>query len=381
MRIVDSDQHLYESRTLWREHIDPGLRDEALRIEDDAAGTPRLRWRGHELGIAEVQVPGRSAEVGEHHRRARAGQPPLERYDEALPRDYWEPAARAARLGALGVDEAVLFPNYGLLWERALHASLPALRANMAAWNRWCAAVVADGGGVLHPVAHCTLRDPEWLERQLAALAAAGVRLAMIAPALVDGRPLSHPSHDRLWAAFCDHGVTPVFHVADQPRPFADAWYTDQGTAFVPALEAVFLHVPPALACADLILNGVFERFPALRLGIVELSALWVPMFLMMLDGGWTFTRQISGLPTDALPLAPSDYFRRQVRVSSFAYETPARIVEQMGGSDLLMCCSDYPHSEGTATPLADYAAFGLERGAATAAAFFAGNADFLLRR
>ncbi|HSP96382.1 MAG TPA: amidohydrolase family protein [Candidatus Dormibacteraeota bacterium] len=381
MRIVDSDQHLYEPRNLWLEHIDPALRDEALRIEDDATGTPRLRWRGHELGIAEVQVPGRSAEIGERHRRARAGLPPLERYDEVLPRDYWEPAARAAKLAALGVDEAVLFPNYGLLWERTLHESLPALRANMAAWNRWCAAVAADGGGVLHPVGHCTLRDADWLEQQLAALAAAGVRLAMIAPSLIDGRPLSHPAHDRLWAAFCHHGVTPVFHVADQPRPFADAWYTDQGAAFVPALEAVFLHIPAALGCADLILNGVLERFPALRLGIVELSAMWVPMFLMMLDGAWAFTRQISGLPADSLPLQPSDYFRRQVRVSSFAYEMPARIVEQMGGTDLLMCCSDYPHSEGTASPIADYTAFGLDRGGATAADFFAGNVDFLLHR
>ncbi|MFN8640218.1 MAG: amidohydrolase family protein [Candidatus Binatia bacterium] len=379
MRVVDSDQHLYESRTLWREHIDPAWRDEALRIEDDATGTPRLRWRGADLGIAEVQVPGRPADVGERHRRARAGLPPAERYDDVLPRDYWEPAARAARLAALGVDEAVLFPNYGLLWERALHVALPALCANMSAWNRWCAVVADAGRGRLHPVAHATLRDPDWLERELAAAARAGVRLAMIAPGLVDGRPLSHPAHDRLWAAFCRHGVTPVFHVADQPRPFADAWYTDQGTAFVPALEAVFLHVPPALACADLILNGVLERFPELRLGIVELSALWVPMFLMMLDGGWAFTRQIGGLPADALRLAPSDYFRRQVRVSSFAYEMPARIVAQLGGTDLLMCCSDYPHSEGTATPLADYDAFGLER--AAAGDFLAGNVDFLLRR
>jgi hypothetical protein len=381
MRIVDCDQHLYEPRTLWRDHIDPALREEALRIDDDASGTPRLRWRAHELGLAEVQIPGRSDAVGERHRRAREGLPPLERYDDALPRDYWEPAARVARLAALGVDEAVLFPNYGLLWERALHASLPALCGNMAAWNRWCAVVAADGGGALHPVGHCTLRDPDWLEAQVAALARGGVRLAMIAPSLVDGRPLSHPSHDRLWAAFCHHGVTPVFHVADQPRPFADAWYTDQRTAFVPALEAVFLHIPPALGCADLILNGVFERFPDLRLGIVELSAMWVPMFLMMLDGAWAFTRQISGLPADALPLPPSDYFRRQVRVASFAYEMPARIVEQLGGTDLLMCCSDYPHSEGTATPLADYSAFGLDAAAGTAPGFFAGNADFLLRR
>ena len=80
----------------------------------------------------------------------------------------------------------------------------------------------------------------------------------------------------------------------------------------------------------------------------------------MMLDGASAFTRQISGAEPAPLPLQPSDYFRRQVRVSSFAYETPARIVEQLG-TDLLMCCSDYPHSEGTATPIADYAAVGLD--------------------
>ena len=94
----------------------------------------------------------------------------------------------------MGIDEAVLFPNFGLLWERRLSGSLTALTANMAAWNRWSATVVADGAGRLHPVGHLTLRDPAWLERQLAALSSAGVRLAMIAPAAVDGRPLSIPT-------------------------------------------------------------------------------------------------------------------------------------------------------------------------------------------
>ena len=380
MAIIDSDQHLYETRTLWRDHIDPQLRDEALRIEDDAVGTPRLRWRAQDIGIAEVQVPGRTAEIGEHHRRARQGLPPRERYDEVLPRDYWEPAARLAKLADLGVDEAVLFPNYGLLWERTLHAALPALLANMAAWNRWCVTVAQEGRGRLHPVAHLTLRDPAWLEAQLDALGKAGVRLAMIAPALVDGRPLSHPAHDRMWAAFCAHGVSPVFHVAEQPRPFADAWYTDAGVAFVPALGAVFIHVAAALGCSDLILNGTFERFPDLRLGIVELSAVWVPLYLMMLDGGTAFIQQING-ETSRLPLRPSDYFRRQVRVSSFAYEAPANIVHQLGGIDLLMCCSDYPHSEGTSMPLADYAAGGLDAASGAAPGLFSDNIAFLLRK
>jgi predicted TIM-barrel fold metal-dependent hydrolase len=378
--IIDSDQHLFESRTLWLDHIDPGMRDEAVRIEDDAVGTPRLWWRDRQLGIAEVQVPGRTAEIGEHHQRARAGLPPLERYDDVLPRDYWEPAARLAKLEALGVDEAVLFPNYGLLWERTLHAALPALRANMAAWNRWCVTVAHEGRGRLHPVGHLTLRDPAWLENQLRDLAGAGVRLAMIAPALVDGRPLSHREHDRIWAAFCAHGVTPVFHVADQPRPFADPWYTDEHEALVPAVEAVFINTAAALACTDLILNGTLERFPDLRIGIVELSAIWVPMYLMMLNGAWAFTRQLNGSEPAKLSLQPADYFRRQVRVSSFAYENPADIAQQMG-ADLLMCCSDYPHSEGTLAPIADYAAVGLDARSGAAPGLFGDNIAFLLRK
>ena len=109
----------------------------------------------------------------------------------------------------------------------------------------------------------------------------------MIAPAAVDGRPLSHPDHDRLWAAFVDHGVTPVFHVADQPRVLDDAFFTDPDDSFVPVLESIFLWVPPAIAITDLIVNGTLARHPGLRIGIVELSSIWVPQYLLMLDGGW----------------------------------------------------------------------------------------------
>ena len=73
-----------------------------------------------------------------------------------------------------------------------------------------------------------------------------------------------------------------------------------------------------------------------------------------MLDGGWDFTATLNGAAPTALELRPSEYFRRQVRVSSFSYEQPARLAAKSG--DLFMCCSDYPHSEGTATPIEDYA-------------------------
>jgi predicted TIM-barrel fold metal-dependent hydrolase len=379
--VIDSDQHLFEYRGLWEEHVDPTLRSEALRFVDDPLGHVHVVWRDQVLSVADVQLPGETDAIGERRRREREGLPPAARYDEILPRDYWNPAARAEKLRELGVDEAVLFPNYGLVFERTLAASLPALCANMAAWNRWCASVAAAGGGRLHPVAHLTLRDLGWLEDQLARLGAAGVRTAMLAPALVDGKPLSHPDLDRAWAAFVHHGISPVFHVADQPRPFHDGWYTEERELGPTPMDSIFLYVGAALACTDLILNGVFERHPELRVGIVELSAVWVPLYLMMLDGGTQFVQRLGGR-TSNLRMKPSDYFRRQVRVSSFAYELPRNLQRQLGGADLLMCCSDYPHSEGTDRPLEDYAASGKHAlHPADAPGFFRDNAAFLLRK
>ncbi|MDQ1520586.1 MAG: hypothetical protein QOI55_1659, partial [Actinomycetota bacterium] len=176
--VIDSDQHLFETRTMWRDHIDPGARDDALAIEDDELGYAWLTWRGNKVQPVDVQRPGMTSAIGDWHERIRRGEPPTERYDDVLPRDYWDPAARAERLATMGVDEAVVFPNFGLLWERTLDQSVPALTANMTAWNRWCASVVADGKRVVHPVAHLTLRDPRWLRNELASLEAAGVRLA-----------------------------------------------------------------------------------------------------------------------------------------------------------------------------------------------------------
>ncbi|MCV7258023.1 amidohydrolase family protein [Mycobacterium shimoidei] len=357
-RIVDCDQHLYETRTLWADYIDPAARADALSLDDDELGYTWLTWRGAKLALADVHLPGNTASCGDHRKRQQAGEPPSYNYDEALPAAYWEPASRIRWLDEAGLDEAVMFPNYGLLWERHLSSSLPAVTANMTAWNRWCAAVQAEGHGRLHPVAHLTLRDAAWLEAELDSLASVGISLAMIAAGSVDGRALSHPEHERIWSAFVDHAITPVFHVADQVRVFDDCWYQDASEqVLVPATEAVFLWVPPALALSDLILHGVFDRHPRLRFGVIELSSSWVPPFLLLLDGANAFTAQLNGKPVAKLARRPSEYFHDHVRVAAFSYEDPKQLTASSG--DLFMCCSDYPHSEGTAHPLDDYRGMG----------------------
>lgn len=372
---IDADTHLFEPSTMWRDYVEPADRDVALHMQRDDLGYTWLMFGDRRLSLGGPHRPGDVDGIGRFRQRLVEGRPADFDLDE-FNAPYADPSARLAQLDDAGFDASIMFPNYGISWERNLEHDLRATLANMAAWNRWIVEIAGRGGGRLFPVAHLSLRDLDWLERQLAALAAGGIRLALIPPALVDGRPLSHPELDRAWAAFVEHGVSPVFHVANQPRPFDEAWYGEDLEGGINPMSVVFIWTAAALALSDLILNGVLERHAELRIGIMELSARWVPQHLQMMDGGYRHTARFNG-EARALSLTPSEYLRRQVRVAAFSYELPARLMA--GAGDIFMACSDYPHTEGTATPVQDYAAVGMEPGGEHAG-FFGANAAFLLR-
>ena len=110
----------------------------------------------------------------------------------------------------------------------------------------------------------------------------------------------------------------------------------------------------------------------------MELSAVWVPMFLLMLDGGYDFHARFNGEPLTQMDLKPSEYVRRQVRVAAFGYERPDMLIRQAG--DLFMFCSDFPHAEGLANPLEDYTRLcNLDSDASPA--LYSDNLSWLLRR
>ncbi|HVT64568.1 MAG TPA: amidohydrolase family protein [Mycobacteriales bacterium] len=379
MKTVDADQHLFETRTMWRDHIDPALRDKALAIEDDDLGYAWLTWKGERLYLAEPQQPLCARDIGRHRLRQQRGEPAETSYDEQVPASYTDAAARLVALDDFGLDAAVLFPNFGLIWEEMLTADREALTGNLTACNRWQAENAAAGGGRLFPVAHLTLCDVDWAVAEITRLGRDGVRLAMVAPAPVNGKRLSHPDHHAIWAAFCDAGVSPVFHVGNFKGALDPAWYESDPDPADRLLDSVFLNVAPAVALADLILNGTLERYPDLRIGVVELTAAWVPSFLVMLDGASEFYALRHGRTLYPLKLRPSEYFVRQVRVGALAYEGPADLV-RMVGDDTFMFGSDWPHAEGIAKPYDDYAVAVSSLSDAARSKVMAENVSWLLR-
>lgn len=377
MPVIDADTHLYEPRGMWSDHLEAGRRHLALDIVDDEHGNAWLVHGDRRIEVLGIHEPGDVSQSGDFRQRLQAGLPPLWPYDDR-PAEFTSPSARLGWMDRNGIDETISMANCGIMWERALGSDLESTMANMQAWNRWAAGVQVDGKGRIHPVGHVTLRDGAFAERQIQELAAAGITLAMVAPALVDGRRLSHPDHDRVWAAFEDAGVGVVFHVGQYPPGFDDAWNEGDPDWSNPLLSSVFLWLPPALAIADLAVRGVLARHPGLRIGVIELFSGWVPQFLASLDGGFSFHREFNGAPIVELEHRPSEYVRRQVCVASFAFERPARLAEQAG--DMFMFGSDYPHPEGVPDPVDEFTRR-LGTTPEAAPSFFHGNAARLLGR
>jgi predicted TIM-barrel fold metal-dependent hydrolase len=99
-----------------------------------------------------------------------------------------------------------------------------------------------------------------------------------------------------------------------------------------------------------MVFDGVFERFPKLRGGVIELGAGWVPEMLRTLDRAQKIFRKTDP-QVAALPIKASEYIRRQVRFTPFPGEDVGQMIAD-AGPELFLFSSDYPHPEGTDDPV-----------------------------
>jgi predicted TIM-barrel fold metal-dependent hydrolase len=129
---------------------------------------------------------------------------------------------------------------------------------------------------------------------------------------------------------------------------------------------------PPAQTIAALILDGVLERFPRLKIGVIEQGATWVPGFMRQLDAAHrAFVRLEERLQN--LSLMPSEYVTRQVRVTPYPMEDVGWIVDQ-AGPEVVLFSSDYPHVEGGRRPLEKFEESLGDRSDAIRQAFYCDN-------
>ena len=169
----------------------------------------------------------------------------------------------------------------------------------------------------------------------------------------------THPDYNKFWAAVQDADLAVTLHVGADGgySPIPRSFYNNQkqvpthveGDAPNDALAYMAIQYNAELFLSAMIFDGVLERFPKLRIGVVELGASWIISWMKHLDQSFRAFRKFQDLTS--LKLLPSEYVLRQIKVTPFAGEDIGWILNS-GAEDLLMFASDYPHHEGTDDPI-----------------------------
>ena len=166
-------------------------------------------------------------------------------------------------------------------------------------------------------------------------------------------------------------GLFPVWEIAQEARipivlhvggggQLLDPHYFVNGLPPVPdfhggaenfrSVDYLAIPFPPMQTLSTLIIDGILDRFPRLKIGVIEQGAVWVPSWMRQLDTTVAaFSKNEERLRR--LQLRPSEYVRRQIRVTPYPHEPVGWIIEQ-AGEEVCLFSSDWPHVEGGRNPL-----------------------------
>ena len=341
---VDADGHILEPSSLWEEYIDPKYRDVALRVVKDENGLDELLVGGKRSMMARNGMPSVLAAMGRKDIGRMMFDPEVT-YDNHAPPAATDPKERLRHLDAENIDAAVIYTTTGLLWEAELE-DVELSQAYTKAYNRWICEWCSDSGGRLIPSAHLSLGDPGAAAAELERAVGEGARGCFVAPFTHGKKPLGHPDHDVVFAACQDLDVPFAIHPTFEPQ-----WTKGERNGRWEHVRELALTA--AVTGADgvrtqfstLFDYAVFDKFPNLKVIVLESGGGWIGYWLDRMDAVYSHT--MIGARS-SLQNPPSHYFRTQVWISCDPDERSIAALAERYGADRFMWASDFPHADHT---------------------------------
>ena len=360
-RVVhDADAHIMETPTWLRDHADPSVRDriEVLRYP----GGNELRQTG-DVADQQRDLAAAFDRLADRHRseeyRADEEAEIMRRKNFAATGAFLADD-RARALDLLGFSSQLVFNTFHNRRLRdAEHSGDLELAEGMArAHNRGMLEFCSVDDRLLASC-YVPLVDLELADRMAAEAIEAGTGALLVASGCPPDHSPSHVGLDPVWARAQEAGIPVVFHVGGT-GDLIDAAYFRNGLPVPPdfhggeenfrSVDYMGIPGPPMQTLATMIFDGVLERFPALRFGVIEQGAIWLPSWMRQMESAFdAFERHEERL--QRLSMRPSEYVRRQIRATPYPTEDVGWIIEQ-AGPEVALFSSDYPHVEGGRKPL-----------------------------
>jgi predicted TIM-barrel fold metal-dependent hydrolase len=344
----DADSHVMETFDWVSKHADPSVRERLLELDVGAR-----RARDQIKGLIEKS-------------EARIADPALQaKYDHNvvagskgwLGYGAFDKAERQKAMDDLGFRQQLVFATFSgtqYLPSKDLDVLYGGVRAHNRAMADFC-----GGDARLAAVGQVSLVDPKRAVEEIHEGVRLGCKSFWIPASPAGERSPGHPDLDPVWAALQEAGTPFLLHVGVTSRLLPKGYLNNRqpdeegkvtGGESLRIKDFMIMPFAPQMFLSALVVDGVFERFPNLRGGVIELGAGWVPEYLRAFDYAHRVLSR-SDANLKKLAMKPSEYIRRAVRFTPFPGEDVGRMIRD-AGPELFLFSSDYPHPEGTDDPI-----------------------------
>ncbi|PZO56946.1 MAG: hypothetical protein DCF15_07840 [Phormidesmis priestleyi] len=330
--VIDTDSHILEPIDLWPNYIeDKDLLPLAPRFYEDESGEQQFMIEGFQPPRPKgTGLGGRN--VGTKLQDTVASQ----RWEDQQPGGF-QAAARLQDMDKEGVDIAMLYPTVGLRYTGIKDSRLAA--AVCRAYNNWLADYRKMAPHRLIGIGAIPFQEPELAVKEMHYVVnELGFKGVFTRPNPLRDRNLDHPDYDLIWEAAQSLNCPVGIHEG----------------GFMPGIAAighdrfenlVYRHMAShpmeqQLACMEIILGGVLERFPQLKVIFLESGGGWLPYWLERMDAHY----ERMGWMIPHCKLRPTEYFQRQCLIQVQSDESTTTMLSEIVGADHLCWGTDYPH-------------------------------------
>ena len=260
--IISSDSHIIEPEDLWEKHIDKEFRERGPRLLHEGEND---QWICDGLRFGAIGINQQAGVRFEDPEKLTTGGSM-----ETVPLGGVDPHAHVKDMDLDGVEAGVLYPSQALTLYRVPASDV--LSASLRAYNDYLAEFCSPYPNRLKAIAMLNLDDVADGTRELERASSLGMAGAMISVSPMV--PYDHPSYERFWATAQDLDMPLSLHVGTiRWKPGHDL----TGFALQAATDFPNREYDPRQCVYNMIFSGVFERYPKLKVGVVEFEVAWAP--------------------------------------------------------------------------------------------------------
>lgn len=271
---------------------------------------------------------------------------------------FRNPEARLKVMDDLQLQRALMFPTLASLVEERMRHHPELIHAVIESLNRWMLDDWGQDGSFVHsgriftvpvitlPIVERAIAELNW------AVVEHGAKAILVRPAPVPGfkgmRSFALPEFDPFWKRVVELDVLVTMHSSDSGYSRYDAEWDGNSLEMLPFQTNTFAMTnqwrPVTDAVASWVCHGALNRFPDLKIAVIENGSAWLEPLLQQLSDVYKKAPEGFGFRN------PIEAIKQSLYVSPFWEEDLVRLSEVMG-ADHVLFGSDWPHPEGLAEP------------------------------